>query len=180
MLFALQITPQMYEDEEYFSAENPSSPSRSSRGKKLGSMYISFRTPDRSHLLPTEVVWDFLKRKTGCDLVFHNKENQMRLYTTHTQLLYVSQFLLEKDVPCMVVHDALLLGVLACDRKSWGCVISSCFGEKEAECLLTVWNKTGNLVRAEMIKRDMHYLLACPEWAKDDPFVQTLLRKLTS
>jgi len=104
----------------------------------------------------------------------------MRLYTTHTQLLYVSQFLLEKDVPCMVVHDALLLGVLACDRKSWGCVISSCFGEKEAECLLTVWNKTGNLVRAEMIKRDMHYLLACPEWAKDDPFVQTLLRKLTS
>lgn len=103
----------------------------------------------------------------------------MRLYITYSQLALASQLLLDRDLPCLVVQDAFLLGTISCDERSWGCVMSAVCGPKDAEWLLQAWNKTGNLVEAAVIEAGhLKFLIACPEWAKDDASVKTLIQKL--
>lgn len=104
----------------------------------------------------------------------------MRVYVTDTQLKTVSELLRRKDVACHVSIDAFALAREASTKKSWGCVLCPIFGPNDAGWLLQAWNRDADLVEAAIIHTSgIECLLACPRWAKEDPFVRILIRKLS-
>ncbi len=104
----------------------------------------------------------------------------MRVYVTDVQLEAVAQLLREKDVACHVFPDAFGLVRAASDKASWGCVLCPIYGPTDAGWLLDAWNRETDLIEVTVIRSPMvECLIACPTWAIDDPFVRTLVRKLS-
>lgn len=104
----------------------------------------------------------------------------MRVYVTDTQLKIVSELLRRKDVTCHVSIDAFVLVREASAKESWGCVLCPIFGPNDAGWLLQSWNRDADLAEAAIIHSpEIECLLACPPWALQDPFVRTLVRKLS-
>lgn len=104
----------------------------------------------------------------------------MRVYVTHSQLQMVADWLLAKDVACCVMHDAFEMVDAAENRGSWGCVLCPLYGPQDAGWLFESWNRYADLVEASVIRiSDLEFLIACPRWALQDPFVRTTIRKLS-
>lgn len=102
----------------------------------------------------------------------------MRLYVTDAQLKVLAEWLRERDVAYYVLSDAFALIKTASDKKSWGCVLCPTYAPE----IGWLWNhgNRGDLVETAVIfSPTLEYLLACPPWAHQDPFVRTLIRRLT-
>ena len=104
----------------------------------------------------------------------------MRVYVTDSQIQIIAEWLHEKDVACHIFHDPLKMDAAASSHDSWGCVLCPIYGPKDSGWLLEAWNRDGgHLVEAAILKSStVECLLACPDWATQDPFVRTIIRKL--
>lgn len=103
----------------------------------------------------------------------------MRVYVTSRDELLLG-WLRNKDVSVQTADDAFALVRAASDKDSWGCVLCPIFGPNDAGWLLQAWNRHGELKEATIIRSaEIECLLACPPWALQDPFVRTLICKLS-
>lgn len=105
----------------------------------------------------------------------------MRLYVSTTAgCEFVTEFLHQKDIAAYVFENAFEMVSAASSRESWGCVLCRIFGPNDPGWLLEAWSNYGQLVEAAIIKSPtIECLLACPEWSTEDPFVRTMIRKLS-
>ena len=104
----------------------------------------------------------------------------MRVYIETSQLMKMYGFLQQKDVAVICGPDMFELVKLASDKKSWGVVICPIYGANDVRWLLDSWNRHGNLIQVEVVTSPtLDFVVACPPWASEDPFVRVLVRKLS-
>jgi phosphoribosyl-AMP cyclohydrolase len=108
----------------------------------------------------------------------------MRVYRINDENETFSLWLTERGVATLCHGDVLAQVCRASAKETWGCVLSSTdpgWTRANFPLVLKSWNCNGrDFVEAATVEYGAYdCLVACPSWAKDDPFVRTLVRKLS-